>query len=146
MKPKPKSSLLWEHGKEKPEEPHLIVCDYCAQEVKRGNAGSSRSGWTMKNFQYHMEKKHTEVFKKMKEKKDKVAVKIDPKDETVRGTVPLFNLRNHQERKDFLKRVCITSLSLKTNFPLFPGVPCTAGRHCLGRELKEQSSRPSPGT
>ena len=109
MKAKPKSSLLWEHGKEKPGEPHLIVCDYCAQVVRRGKADSSRSGWTMKNFQYHIEKKHPEVFRKMKDKKAEIAdTKIaDTKDETVRGTVPLFNLRNHRERQDFLKRVCI---------------------------------------
>jgi hypothetical protein len=101
---KAKTSLLWQHCKEKADAGHLVVCNYCAVEIKRGKAGSNRAGWTLKNFQYHLEKKHPDVNQLVKDKQA-IDTKIDPKDETVRGTVPLFNLRNHKERQSFLKKV-----------------------------------------
>ena len=36
--------------------------------------------------------------------------KFDPKDQTLRGTVPLFSLKNHAERKQFLKLVIQCSI------------------------------------
>lgn len=100
---KPKTSVLWEHCKEKLDAAHIVICDHCSMEIKRGKADSSRASWTLKTFKYHLEKKHPNAFKKVEEKQSNDGVKIDPKDETVRGTVPLFSLKNHKERQMFLK-------------------------------------------
>ncbi len=100
---KGKTSLLWDHCKEKAGAAELVVCNYCSMEIRRGKPGSSRAGWTLKNFQYHLEKKHPDFNKQLKDKQG--LDKKDPKDETVRGTIPLFNLRNHKERQTFLQKV-----------------------------------------
>lgn len=47
---------------------HLVICNHCSMEIKRGKAGSSRANWTLKNFKYHMEKNHPDAFKKVEEK------------------------------------------------------------------------------
>jgi hypothetical protein len=105
---KPKTSPLWDHCKEKVNAAHLVICDHCSLEIKRGKPDSSRATWTLKSFKYHLEKKHPDAFKKVEQKQSIATVKIDPKDETVRGTVPLFRLRNHKERQMFLKKVHIS--------------------------------------
>ena len=55
---KPKTSAMWEHCKEKVDAAHLVVCNHCSMDIKRGKAGSSRASWTLKTFKYHLEKKH----------------------------------------------------------------------------------------
>jgi hypothetical protein len=54
----------------------------------------------------HLQRLHKENFVIYKEKESEgQGKKIDNKDETVRGTIPLFSLKNHSERKQYLKLV-----------------------------------------
>ena len=58
-----------------------------------------------KTMNGHIKTKHLMAFQQYEEARtNKVS---DPKDETVRGTVPRFNLKNHAERAEFLALVSI---------------------------------------
>ena len=48
----------------------------------------------------HLRSLHKDQFTKYKEAK-RQGKKIDPEEETLRGTVPLFSLKNHAERKQY---------------------------------------------
>ena len=83
--------------------PHKATCNICNKEMTRGKEGSKTLG--NKTMGAHLKSQHTMAFQKYEEARtNKVS---DPKDETVRGTVPLFNLKNHAERAEFLALVSI---------------------------------------
>ena len=76
------------------------------------NISRGREGATKHNnggMIAHLRSLHKNSFKKYKESKGQ-GKKIDPKDQTLRGTVPLFSLKNHAERKQFLKLVIQCSI------------------------------------
>ena len=61
-------------------------------------------------MQQHVERIHRENLAGIQEARAVLTAKAmgrlyDPKDETVRGTIPLYNLRNQTQRKSFLERI-----------------------------------------
>ena len=83
-------------------------CHYCEKTISRGNEVTMRlNNGGMIN---HLQRLHKECVKLYKEKESEGQQKKDSKDETVRGTVPLFSLKNHSERKQFLKLVMKCSI------------------------------------
>ena len=104
----PKVTPLWEHFTLQQDQPHIARCHYCEKTISREKEGSNRlnNGGMIK----HLQRLHKECFKLYKEKESEGQQKKDSKDETVRGTVPLFSLKNHSERKQFLKLVMKCSI------------------------------------
>ena len=96
-------SKLWDHFTLKEGAPHKATCNHCSQEMTRGKEGSKSLG--NKTMNGHLKTKHPMAFQQYEEARtNKVS---DPKDESVRGVVPLFNLKNHSKRADFLALVSI---------------------------------------
>ena len=88
---------LWEHFKAKEGAPHKAVCNLCSKEISRGKEGRKSLG--NKSMNTHLKTQHPAAFKEYET--------ADPKDETVRGSVPIFSLKNQGERDEFLKLVSI---------------------------------------
>ena len=99
------TSKLWEHLKAKEGAPHKAICNYCSKEMSRGKEGGKNL--SNKSMGNHLKSQHPDAFKEYEVARIK---KGDPKDETVRGSVPLFNLKNYGERAEFLKLVRIVFL------------------------------------
>ena len=96
-------SKLWEHYQAVEGSPHKTTCNYCGREISRGKEGGKNLG--NKAMNTHLRNKHPEAFNEYEAARNKTT--MDHKDETVRGSVPLFNLKNHGERAEFLKLVSI---------------------------------------
>ena len=66
-------------------------------------------------MQTHLQSAHKDVFKTVRVAQAAAAdiagtIKVDPKDETVRGPIPIFQLKNGKDRREFLKLVKTLSL------------------------------------
>ena len=96
-------SKLWEHFKTVEGSPHKAICNYCDLVVLRGKEGGKSLG--NKTMNNHLKKIHPDAFNEYEVARNKKT--SDPNDETRRGSVPLFNLKNHGERAEFLKLVSI---------------------------------------
>ena len=84
----------------------MVRCNLCHLEVSRGGPKSTKSSWNNKNLQRHLERKHPDAMQGVMESRElSLRGKVDPKDETVRGTIPLFTLDNHAKKKAFLSMV-----------------------------------------
>ena len=94
-------SKLWEHFKTVECSPHKAICNYCDKVVSRGKEGGKCLG--NKAMNNHLKRIHPDAFNEYEVARNKTTA--DPKDETRRGSVPLFNLKNHGERAEFLKLV-----------------------------------------
>jgi len=71
-------------------------CLHCDQIVRRGKVGCSARETSNSGMAHHMRSKHTGQAMEVQRRVDaaKEAKKtVDPKDETVRGSLPLFKLR-----------------------------------------------------
>ena len=96
-------SKLWEHFTLKEGAPHRAICNICSKDLSRGKEGSKVLG--NKTMSTHLKSQHPAAFKDYEvAKTNKIH---DPKDETKRGSVPMFNLKNHGERAEFLALVSI---------------------------------------
>ena len=74
------------------------MCNHCGATISRGKPDAPRDKCYNRGMQAHMELKHPDGFEKVVEKRVEMKEKKrDKKDETVRGTVPLYNLRNREE-------------------------------------------------
>ena len=77
--------------------------------VKRGGENSPKSKCVNRGMQVHITKCQPSIMSEVQ--KEQVAMKNLPKadfrDESVRGTVPLFNLRNVNERNSFMGMVSL---------------------------------------
>ena len=61
-----------------------------------------------RGMQAHLNLKHKEIYNTVQEKRTEMQVEKsnrETKDETVRGSVPIFSLRNKEEKEAFLKLV-----------------------------------------
>ena len=63
-----------------------------------------------RGMQTRLESSHKDLHEEVRSAQAAVAdaarfVKVDPKNETVRGTIPIFQLKNNRDRKEFLKLV-----------------------------------------
>jgi hypothetical protein len=98
----PKATPLWDYFSLDSSQPHIARCNNCGKNISRGKEGAAKliNGGMIKESEGQ-------------------GRKIDPKDETLRGTVPLFSLKNHVERKQFLKLVMQCSI-----------VQCSAANYC----------------
>ena len=112
----PKATPLWDFFSLESLQPHIARCNTCGKNISRGKEGATKlnNGGMIA----HLRSLHKDQFTKYKEAEGQ-GKKIDPKDETLRGTVPLFSLKNHAERKQFLKLVMQCSI-----------VQCSAANYC----------------
>jgi hypothetical protein len=78
----------------------------CKAEISRGANGSNVKKLGNGGMLNHLERIHPIIFNAMgKARNVSEASEKDKRDETVRGTKLLFNLRTKQSRKDFLDQV-----------------------------------------
>ena len=62
--------------------------------------------WHNKTMDNHLKRLHPDKMKEVSESRATIGEKpMDPRDETVRGCIPIFNLRNRKEKNSFLSQV-----------------------------------------
>ena len=82
----------------------VAVCHHCGVEVRRGKVGAAKKDCGNRGMQQHVERLHKERMGEIQEARPRNSAEAmgkvyDPKDETVRGTVPYFNLQNNLKRQ-----------------------------------------------
>ena len=75
------------------------MCHHCGKEVRRGKVGSAKKDCGNRGMQQHLERQHKETMEMVRGSVEAMGKVYDPKDESVRGTVPLFNLNNNLKRQ-----------------------------------------------
>ena len=95
----------------------LARCLHCDQIVRRGKVGCSARETSNSGMAHHMRSKHTgsvlncafstaivttQVQRRVDAAKEAKKT-VDPKDETVRGSLPLFKLRSREDREQWRK-------------------------------------------
>ena len=109
----PQTSPLWDHFVIPDGDYRKAKCLHCETVVSRGGPETPRSKCYNRSMQVHMEVKHKEELTKVLEKRaERKELKKDSKDETVRGTLPIFSLKNKEQKAAFLKLVSIIIISL----------------------------------
>ena len=91
----PKRSPLWKHWAEKPGWwtfkspshlynlslpgfPHIVICNHCSINVRRGSPEAKRGTWSLRNMENHLERKHADQFAAMKDSRS-LATILDPR-------------------------------------------------------------------
>ena len=106
------TSPLWNHFTIPDGNFRLAKCNHCSVVVQRGTENAPRGKCYNRNMQKHMVKYHEEL---MEIAKTQAAVKlqrpkkIDQRDESVRGNIPIFNLRSQEDRAAFIRKVKINT-------------------------------------
>ena len=97
-----KTSSIWAFYTQQEGAQHLARCKTCDKVISRGKAGcKTPNNGGMLN---HLQRIHKDDYQKYKAGEEAKKT-VDVKDETVRGTIPLFKLKNHAERREFQKLV-----------------------------------------
>ena len=76
--------------------------------MQRGTEDAPRGKCYNRNMQKHMSKYHGDLMEeviKSQEAAKVVTRKTDIRSESVRGTIPIFNLRSQEDRASFIKKV-----------------------------------------
>ena len=84
------------------------MCNHCKAVVCRGKEDTPRNKCYNSSMAAHMKASHSELMVEVREQQAAqrpVERPPDPKDETVRGTLPLFKLRNQVDRAAWRKLV-----------------------------------------
>ena len=110
---------LWAFFSQEEGAQHLARCKMCNKVISRGKAGckATNNGGMLNNLQ-RIHKEDYEMYKAGEEAKKKV----DVKNETVRGTIPIFKLKNHSEQREFQKLVS----EVQCSAVYFSAVQCSA--------------------
>ena len=112
--PPPKKSPLWNHFTLVNDDFRLASCNYCGHVARRGGDNTPKSKCVNRAMQSHITKCQPDIMNQVA--REQVLLKNVPKndvmDESVRGSVPLFNLRNSSERASFMGMVCLVCASL----------------------------------
>ena len=70
--------------------------------------------WHNKTMDNHLKRLHPEKMKEVCEARASSGEKVeDPRDETVRGTIPIFNLTNRKDKDAFLSQVNFTQINVR---------------------------------
>ena len=82
----------------------VSVCHHCGREVRRGKVGAPKKNCGNNGMQQHLERQHKEVMEEIKEARARSSAEAsgkvyDERDESVRGSVILFNLNNNLKRQ-----------------------------------------------
>ena len=86
--------------------PRLVTCNHCGVQLTRGSITAPKEKWHNKIMNNHLKRVHPNIMKEVCEARDNKGEKAkDPKDETVRGSIPIFNLRNRKDKDAFLSQV-----------------------------------------
>ena len=89
------------------------TCNHCGRVIKRGVENAPRAKCYNRGMQAHIETQHKDLVVDIREAQAELKPgerRRDPKDETVRGTVPIFDLRTHGDRRSFLKLVVLKQM------------------------------------
>ena len=97
-----KTSGLWAYFTCQEGAEHIALCTLCNKTISRGKAGCTQHN--NGGMIHHLERIHKDQY--MMYKLGQTHKKVDMHDDTVRGTIPLFKLKNHTEGQEFLKLVC----------------------------------------
>ena len=106
--PAPKKSPLWKHFTLVDDNFRLASCNYCGHVARRGSDNTPRSKCVNRSMQSHITKCQPHIMNEVAKEQEllKNVKQSDANDESVRGCVPLFNLRNNSERASFMGMVC----------------------------------------
>ena len=82
----------------------VSVCHHCGKEVRRGKVGAAKAKCGNTGMAQHLERQHKEAMEEIKEARARSSAEAlgkvyDEKDESVRGSVILFNLNNNLKRQ-----------------------------------------------
>ena len=98
--------------------PRLVTCNHCGVQLSRGGPMAPKNKWHNKTMDNHLKRIHPEKMKEVGEARGTLVEKpTDLKDETARGCIPIFNLRNRKEKDSFLSRVRNFCLNEKFGWP-----------------------------
>ena len=89
-----------------------VKCNHCDVFVQRGNENAPKSKCYNRNMQKHLSRHHGELMEEVTKDQEAVKVfnkakKIDDLDESVRGTIPIFDLRSQADRAEFISKVSL---------------------------------------
>ena len=103
----PKKSPLWKHFTLVNGDFRLAQCNYCAHVVRRGSENAPKSKCVNRTMQSHFNKCQPDIMVEVAKQQQELkgVAKTDVRDESVRGSVPLFKLTNREERAKFIKLV-----------------------------------------
>ena len=85
-------------------------CNHCGVVVQRGTENAPRAKCYNRNMQKHMGKYHDDLMEEVSKDQEAAKVvtrKVDVRCESVRGTIPIFNLRSQEDHSAFIKKVKI---------------------------------------
>ena len=102
-----KKSPLWKHFTLVNNDFRLASCNYCGYVARRGGENSPKSKCVNRAMQVHIRKCQLSIMSEVQQEQEalKSLQTTDVHDESCRGTVPLFNLRNNSERTKFIRMV-----------------------------------------
>ena len=106
----PKKSPLWQHFEMPDGNFRKAVCNHCAKIVTCGGENVPKSKCVNRTMHSHMQKMHPDIMVEVAREQEILkypSQTIDPRNESVRGTIPIFNLRTQTERARFIKLVCV---------------------------------------
>ena len=106
MAPRNKSPL-WKHFTLVNNDFRLASCNYCGYVARRGGENSPKSKCVNRAMQVLIRKCQPSIMSEVQPEQEtlKSLQTTDVHDESCRGTVPLFNLRNNSERTMFMRMV-----------------------------------------
>ena len=102
------TSPLWKHFVSPDGNFRLAQCNHCGVIVQRGTENAPRGKCYNRNMQKHLGKYHGDLMEEVTNSQVAAKVankKIDVRCESVRGVVPLFNLRSQDDRAAFIRKV-----------------------------------------
>ena len=88
----------------------MAVCNHCSAKVRRGAENVAKNKCYNSGMQSHMATHHKAELEEVRMEQAAIATggrERDDKDETVRGNVPIFNLRSKADRRAWRERVSI---------------------------------------
>ena len=83
-----------------------MTCNHCGVQLSRGSTTAPKEKWHNKIIDNHLKRVHPDIMKEVCEARGNKGEKVkDLRDETARGAIPIFNLRNRKEKDAFLSQV-----------------------------------------
>ena len=86
----------------------LAQCNHCGVVVQRGRENAPRAKCYNRNMQKHMGKYHDDLMEEVSKDQEAAKVvtrKVDVRCESVRGTIPIFNLQSQEDHFAFIEKV-----------------------------------------
>ena len=83
-----------------------MTCNHCGVQLSRGSTTAPKEKSHNKIMDNHLKRVYPDIMKDVCETRGNKEEKVkDLRDETARGAIPIFNLRNRKEKDAFLSQV-----------------------------------------